>query len=154
MDTKTKKQRRINMQHIHSSDTKPEIVLRKALWSKGIRYRKNFKNLPGKPDIAITKYRIAIFVDGEFWHGKDYDGYGEGSRRKYSSLHEALEHSDNSSYWLKKIQRNMERDRQVTATLEGMDWAVIRFWSRDVLKHTDECVNTILETVLERKLEK
>ena len=73
MDNLTKEQRRKNMQHIHSKDTKIEVILRKALWQKGYRYRKNCKDIPGKPDIALTKYKIAIFCDGEFFHGKDWE---------------------------------------------------------------------------------
>lgn len=89
MDVLTKEQRHKNMQHIRSKNTKPEVLLRKALWRKGYRYRKNYKQLPGKPDIVFTKYRICIFVDSEFFHGKNFEsGY---KSNKYSSLKDQLE---------------------------------------------------------------
>lgn len=144
-DVLTKEQRHKNMTRIRAKDTKPEIVLRKALWKRGYRYRKNRKNLPGKPDIVLTKNKICIFVDSEFFHGKGFEGGYES--RKYGSLKEQLEHSSNSEFWLEKIQRNMERDRKVDVMLKGLGWEVLRFWSRDVLKNTDECIRTIEEAV-------
>lgn len=147
MDVLSPEQRHKNMQHIRGADTRPELVLRKALWHKGYRYRKNYKILPGKPDIAITKYKICIFVDSEFFHGKGFeDGY---KSRKYSSLRKQLEHSNNSDFWLNKIQRNMERDRIVNVELRRLGWTVIRFWSEDVFKKTEECIKIIDEAVLE-----
>ncbi len=140
-DVLTKEQRHKNMQHICSKDTKPEVVLRKALWKKGYRYRKNYKDLPGKPDIVLTKQHICIFVDSEFFHGKSFESGYESN--KYSSLREQLENSNNSEFWLKKIQRNMERDREVDAKLQVLGWSVLRFWSKDVVKRTDECVHSI-----------
>ena len=101
-DDLTKEQRHKNMQNIKSSDTKIEVLLRKALWQKGYRYRKNYKDLPGKPDIVITKYKIAIFCDGEFFHGKDWE-----------VLKPRLEKSNNSEYWISKISRNRERDDEI-----------------------------------------
>lgn len=89
MDNLTSEQRRKNMQHIRSKDTKIEGLLRKALWKKGYRFRKNYKELPGKPDIVFTKYKIAIFCDGEFFHGKDWE-----------VLKPRLEKSNNSEYWI------------------------------------------------------
>ena len=144
-DVLTKEQRHKNMQNIRGKDTKPEVVLRKALWHKGYRYRKNYKLLPGKPDIVLTRQRICIFVDSEFFHGKGFDSGYEST--KYSSLREQLEHSDNSEFWLKKIQRNMERDREIDAQLHGMGWQVLHFWSKDALKRTDECIYQIEETI-------
>ena len=91
-DVLTKEQRKKNMQHIRANDTKIEVRLRKALWGKGYRYRKNYKELPGKPDIALTKYKIAIFCDGEFFHGKDWE-----------ILKPRLEKSNNSEFWINKI---------------------------------------------------
>ena len=144
-DVKSEWDRSRNMAAIRSRDTKPEIILRKRLWSKGYRYRKNVKNLPGKPDIVIKRYMICVFVDSEFFHGKDFDsGY---QSRKYSSLREQLEHSNHSEFWLNKIQNNMKHDREIEAQLKGMGWTVLRFWSKDVLKHTDECVRVIDEAV-------
>lgn len=119
------------MSHIHSVETKPEIKLRKALWKRGVRYRKNFHKLPGSPDIAITQNKIAIFVDGEFWHGYHW-GEKKGKLKR------------NRKYWIKKIERNMERDKQNNKDLKNMDWTVIRFWSNMVNHHLDYCVELIL----------
>lgn len=149
-DVLTKEQRHKNMQHIRSKDTSPEVVLRKTLWRKGYRYRKNYKDLPGKPDIVLTKQRICIFVDSEFFHGKGFESNYESN--KYNSLREQLEHSNNSTFWLNKIQRNMERDNEVDKELHELGWIVIRFWSKNVLRHTDECVRTIEEILFDREI--
>lgn len=138
MDRLTKEQRRKNMQHIKSRDTKIEILLRKALWEKGIRYRKNYKELPGTPDIAITKYKIAIFCDGEFFHGKDWE-----------VLKPRLLRGSNSEFWISKISRNRERDDEINKKLLFMDWTVIRFWGTDIKKHPNECVKVIEETIFD-----
>lgn len=140
-DNLTKEQRRINMQHIRSNDTKIEVLLRKALWEKGYRYRKNFKDLPGRPDIVLTKYKIAIFCDGEFFHGKDWE-----------VLKPRLEKSNNSEYWIGKISKNHQRDDEVNKKLLFMGWTVIRFWGKDIKKNTDECVKVIEEAIFEMKL--
>ena len=134
MDNLKPDQRKKNMQHIRSKDTKIELILRKALWSEGIRYRKNYDKLPGKPDIAITKYRIAIFCDGEFFHGKDFD-----TKKKPET---------NAEYWEEKIKKNIQRDQVVEADLKGMGWTVIRFWSRDIIKDPDSCVKAVEEIIL------
>ena len=141
MDNLTQEQRRKNMQHIRSKDTSIEVKFRKALWHKGYRYRKNYKELPGKPDIVLTKQRIAIFCDSEFFHGKDWE-----------VLKPRLEKSHNGEYWQKKIERNMERDEEVNKQLLFLDWTVIRFWGKDILKNTDECVRVVEETIFENKL--
>lgn len=141
MDVLTPEQRRKNMQHIKSKDTSIEIALRKALWKKGYRYRKNFKGLPGKPDIAITKYKIAIFCDGEFFHGKNW----EVKKPK-------LMNSKNSDYWISKIERNMERDHENEQKLLFMGWTVIRFWGKEILKNTDDCIKVIEEAIFDSKI--
>ena len=113
-DKLTPEQRRKAMQSIHSKDTSIELCLRKALWEKGYRYRKNYKAIPGKPDIAITKYRIAIFCDSEFFHGKDW-----------KSLRKILEKGNNSDLWINKIQKNIERDERINrelTTSAGKSW--------------------------------
>lgn len=138
MDRLTKEQRRKNMQHIKAQDTKIEILLRKALWKKGIRYRKNFKALPGTPDIAITKYKVAIFCDGEFFHGKDWE-----------VLKPRLQKGSNGEFWISKISRNKERDNEINRKLLFMGWTVIRFWGTDIQKHTDDCVKVIEETLFD-----
>lgn len=137
-DVLTPEQRRKNMQNIRSSNTKIEILLRKALWHKGYRYRKNYKKLPGKPDIAFTKYKIAIFCDGEFFHGKDWE-----------VLKPRLEKSNNSEFWISKISRNRERDDEVNKQLLSLGWTVIRFWGDDIKKNLDECVRVIEEAIFE-----
>lgn len=149
MDVLTTEQRHKNMRSIKAENTRPEVLLRRLLWQEGIRYRKNWKALPGKPDIAITKYKIAIFVDGEFWHGKAYNG-GDYEGHKYHSLKEQLEHGNNTEFWKNKIERNMQRDLEVEAELNGLGWKVIRFWSKDVLKCPEECVKVLKETIFER----
>lgn len=142
MTVLTREQRHKNMSHIRSKDTSIELILRKALWKKGYRYRKNYRLLPGSPDIAITKYRIAIFCDSEFFHGKDWD-----------KLQLRLSNGSNSSFWIKKITRNMERDLENEKALRYQDWIVLRFWGEDIQKHTAECVRTVDEAVFERKLQ-
>lgn len=140
-DNLTKEQRRKNMQNIKSKDTSIEIALRKALWSKGYRYRKNYSKLPGRPDIAITKYKIAIFCDSEFFHGKDWN-----------IMKPRLESSNNSEYWIKKITRNKNRDDEINKQLMFLGWTVIRFWGKDILKKTDECVKVVEEVVFDIKI--
>lgn len=141
-DVLTPEQRRKNIQHIRSNNTKIEIILRKALWHRGYRYRINYKKLPGKPDIVLTKYKIAIFCDGEFFHGKDWE-----------VLKPRLEKGDNGSFWISKISRNRERDDEINKKLLFMGWTVIRFWGNDIKKNTDECIRVIEETIFEPKIE-
>lgn len=141
-DVLSPEQRHKNMQHIRPSDTDIELRLRKALWDKGYRYRKNYKELPGKPDIVLTKYKIAIFCDGEFFHGKDWE-----------VLKPHLEKSNNSEFWINKISRNRERDDEVNKKLLFLGWTVIRFWGSDIKKNTDECVKVIEETIWDLKLQ-
>lgn len=129
-----------NMGKIRSKDTSIEVQLRKALWHKGYRYRKNLKALPGSPDIVLTKYKIAIFCDSEFFHGKDWD-----------VLKLRLKKGKNPDYWIKKIERNRTRDWENDKKLLFLDYTVIHFWGQDILKHTDECLQVIEEAVWERK---
>ena len=136
MDNLTKEQRRKNMQCIKSRDTSIEIKLRRALWKKGFRYRKNYNELPGKPDIALTKYKIAIFCDSEFFHGKDWE-----------VLKTRLEKGNNSQYWIRKIERNRERDDEIDKQLLFEGWTVIRFWGKEIAQNVDECVKVIDETI-------
>ena len=140
-DVLTKEQRHKNMQHIRAKDTKIEFLLRKALWAKGYRYRKNYKKLEGKPDIVLTKYKIAIFCDGEFFHGKDWE-----------KLKKRLKRGNNGEFWIKKIARNMERDDNINKRLQFEGWTVLRFWGDDIKKNTDECVKVVEETIFEMKM--
>ncbi len=130
-----------NMSRIRGKDTSIEVTLRKALWSKGYRFRKNYKDLPGSPDIALTKYKIAIFCDSEFFHGKDWD-----------ILKAKLEKGKNPGYWISKIQRNIERDQEKDKMLRFAGWTVIHFWGRDILKDTDACIQVIEETIFDLKI--
>ena len=131
-----------NMSKIRAKDTKIEIALRKALWAKGYRYRKNYKALPGSPDIVLTKYKIAIFCDSEFFHVKDWE-----------ILRPRLEKGKNPDYWVKKIQRNMKRDVEKDQALEYLGWTVIHFWGKDILKNPEECVRVIEEAIFNQKIE-
>lgn len=141
MDRLTKEQRHKNMKNIKSKDTSIELRLRKELWKRGYRYRKNYAELPGKPDIVLTKYKIVIFCDSEFFHGKDWE-----------VLKPRLKKSNNSDYWIHKISRNMERDDEVNKQLLFMGWTVIRFWGKDISKKTDECVRVIEEAIFDEKV--
>ena len=141
MDRLTQEQRRKNMQKIKSKDTKIEIMLRKALWNKGYRYRKNYTKLPGKPDIVLTQYKIVIFCDGEFFHGKDW-----------AVLKPRLEKGNNGEFWISKISRNMKRDNEIGKRLLFEGWTVIRFWGDEIKKHTDECVKVVEETIFDMML--
>ena len=141
MDILTPEQRRKSMQHNRSKDTSIELALRKALWHKGYRYRKNFKGLPGKPDIVLTKHKIVVFCDSEFFHGKNW----EVKKPK-------LEKSKNANYWIPKIERNMKRDLENDKKLLFLGWTVIHFWGQDILKNTDECIKVIEEAIFENKI--
>ena len=134
-DVLTKEQRKKNMQRIRSKDTKAEILLRKALWHKGIRYRKNYAKLPGKPDIVITKHRIAIFVDGDFWHAHGHEELpGE-------------QITTNKIFWAAKLKQNVERDRYINELLLEQGWLVLRFWESDVKKNMGKCVDEVMRYV-------
>lgn len=139
MGTLTPEQRRKVMRSIHSQDTKAEVMLRKALYHAGYRYRKNWSALPGKPDIVLTRQRICIFVDSEFFHGKDYE-----TKRPVMT---------NAEYWDRKIRRNMERDLDICRQLRAMDWTVIRFWDKEVTSRLGECVASVKEQILEKMIE-
>lgn len=128
---------RKRMSRVKLKNGAAERLLAKRLWHAGCRYRKNDKRLPGSPDIAITKYKIAIFVDGEFWHGKDWTVKRERLRR-------------NREYWIEKIEENMARDRRNDAELALMGWRVIRFWEKEVKRDPDACVEEVCDAILEQ----
>lgn len=138
MDVHNSEQRSKNMAAIKSTNTKDEILLGKALWRSGIRYRKNNRKVYGKPDFTLKKYKIAVFVDSEFFHGKDW----ETKKRPQT----------NADFWLKKINRNIERDKEVNEYLINDGWKVIRFWSKEVRKDTDQCVNIIKLEIVNRQV--
>ena len=137
MDNLTKEQRIKNMKAIKSTNTKNEILLRKKLWQLGFRYRKNYTKIKGKPDIVFVKQKIAIFIDGEFWHGYNW----EVNKSKLDT---------NKNYWIKKIERNMQRDREVNKALIESGWYVIRFWEKKLKEDIEKC-SDIIKTKLENK---
>lgn len=122
------------MANVSLKGGKSEAALANALWHAGIRYRKNFKELPGSPDIAITKYKIAIFVDGEFWHGEDWENRKE--RLK-----------SNREYWIEKIEENIARDKRNDILLKNQGWIPIHFWEKEVKKDLDGCVNRVIDMI-------
>ncbi len=126
----TKKRSRI-MSKIRGTNSKPELLLRKALWKAGVRYRINRTNLPGRPDISIKKYKLAVFVDGEFWHGYYWD-------QKKNTI------KTNRKFWVPKIERNMQRDREVNQMLSELGYTVFRFWSHEIKNNLQQCINDLL----------
>lgn len=130
---------RKRMSKVHLKNGKAETILAKRLWHEGYRYRRNYKKLPGSPDIALTKYRVAVFVDGEFWHGENW------KERKTKLKH-------NREYWIEKIEENIARDRRVDLQLKDMGWTPIHFWEKQVLKHTDDCVADVVKLLEEIKV--
>lgn len=122
------------MANVSLKGGKSEVALAKALWAQGIRYRKNYRKLPGSPDIAITKAKVAIFVDGEFWHGEDW----ENRKNKLKS---------NREYWIAKIEENIARDKRNDSALLDMGWTPIHFWEKEVKKNLNGCVNKVVDTI-------
>ena len=135
-------QRSFCMSRIRSKDTSIELSLRKLLWHAGHRYRKNYSQLPGTPDIAMTKHKIAIFCDGEFFHGKDWE-----TRER-----EHIRRGSNSDYWEKKIDHNIVHDNIVDQKLNELGWNVIRFWGNDIKRHPEFCLRAVEECILEKKV--
>ena len=134
----TKEQRSYNMSRIKGKDTSIERILSRALWRRGLRFRKNSSSVYGHPDISIKKYRIAIFCDGDFWHGYDWEN------RKNS----IKSHRD---YWIPKIERNIEKDVEVNHVLHGMGYTVIRLWEHEIRKDADDAADMIMRIVNEKK---
>lgn len=130
MDRLTKEQRRKNMQAVKNKDSKIELLLRKALWNRGYRYCKNCSKIEGKPDIVLSKYKIAIFCDSEFWHGYNW-------KERKNDI------KSNQDFWIKKIEGNIKRDEDVNRILKQQGWKVIRFWGKDIQKNLEACINKI-----------
>ncbi len=128
------------MSQVSLKGGKAEVILQKSLWHQGIRYRKNYKKLPGSPDIAITKHKIAVFIDGGFWHGRDW----ETKKEKLKS---------NKSYWIEKIDENIARDNRNDQLLAQLGWVVIHFWDDDVTKNLSLCVDTVLDAIFQTKMD-
>lgn len=129
-DVHTSEIRSYNMSRIRSTGTKVELKLAKALWTKGIRYRKNVKSIIGKPDFALKNIKLAIFCDNEFWHGKDIE-----------KIEQRI--GTNKNYWLVKIRRNIERDDKVNKILRSEGWIVLRYWEKNIMKNTFDVVAEI-----------
>lgn len=141
----TKKKKPLNrsqiMARVKSKDTSIEIILRKALWSRGLRYRKNVRTIIGTPDIAFPNLKIAVFCDSEFWHGKDF-------------LQNKNLPKNNRQYWKTKLERNIERDKKVTSYLLKQGWSVLRFWEKDILIHVEKIADQIEALVKKRQQNK
>ena len=137
MDKHTPEQRRKNMQAVKNKDSQIELLLRKELWSRCIRYRKNSTKIFGKPDIVFIGKKIAIFCDSEFWHGYNWE-----ERKGDFKSHQ--------EFWIPKIERNMERDKEVTAKLKSEGWIVLRFWGNEIKKNAAQCAD-IIEKVVNSK---
>lgn len=137
MDNHTPEQRKRNMQAIRNKDSKIEVLLRKGLWARGLRYQKNSKKVLGHPDMVFIGKKVAVFCDSEFWHGYDWSNQKE----KIKSRRE---------FWIPKIERNIQRDTEVTERLEADGWVVLRFWGNEIKKNVDDCVNRVAQ-ILERR---
>ncbi len=123
------------MTAVKSSNTSPEMALRRALWKRGLRYRVNDKKLPGKPDIVFSRARIVIFCDGDYWHGHNW------ALRGYGSLDEEL--ARYGEYWQTKIRRNVERDYKNNNLLTEAGWLVLRFWGSEIKADVEKCADQI-----------
>ena len=133
---KTREQISYNMSRIKNKDTEIELMLRRELWKRGIRYRKNVKNMMGRPDIAFKRKRLVVFCDSEFWHGYQWDTKKE-------------EIKSNKAFWHKKIEKNIERDREVNLYYESIGWRVLRFWGDEIKKDCSRCAD-----IIEKELKK
>jgi len=120
------------MGRIRGKNTKPELAFRKALWAAGYRYRIDYKKLIGKPDIVLKKYKTAIFIDGEYWHGYKW----EERKPKVKT---------NREFWIPKIERNIQRDGEVNTELDRLGYKVFRFWEREIKKELDTCLQLVLD---------
>lgn len=131
---KTAEQISYNMKQVKNKGSKIEIMLQKELWSRGLRYRKNAKQVIGKPDIVFMGKKVAVFCDSEFWHGHDWEN------RKH-------DFKSNQEFWIPKIERNMERDKEVNEILESEGWTIIRFWGKEIKKDVKACADIVEEAL-------
>lgn len=134
MDKLTKEQRHKNMVAVKNKDSNIERTLRKILWDNGYRYRKNCSKVYGKPDIVFIGKKVAVFCDSEFWHGYSW-------KENKDKIH------SNKDFWIKKIERNMERDEEVNKKLENDGWTVLRFWGKEITKNPQECLGKIVKAL-------
>jgi DNA mismatch endonuclease vsr len=137
MNNNVSGQKNKNIQEVKNKDSRIELMLRHELWVRGVRYRKNVTRIIGKPDIAFIGKRVAVFCDSEFWHGYDW----EKQKEKIKT---------NREFWIPKIERNIERDKEITETLEADGWIVLRFWGNEIIKHVGACANVIVNVLEER----
>lgn len=137
MDRLTPEQRHRNMQTVKNKNSDIELALLKELWRRGIRYRKNVKSVFGHPDLAFIGKKVAVFCDSEFWHGYDWDNRKNDIKTR-------------REFWIPKIERNIQRDIEVTEELERQGWAVLRFWGKEIKKETVRCADIIQQTLEER----
>lgn len=134
MVKKTKEQISFNMKQVKNKDSKIELALRKELWSRGLRYRKNVTNIFGKPDLVFKGKKVAVFCDSEFWHGYNW----EERKNDFKSRQE---------FWIPKIERNIERDKEVTTELQRQGWIVLRFWGNEIKRDVSGCADIIEKAV-------
>lgn len=138
--SKTQEQIHYNMQQVKNKDSKIELLLRKALRQKGLRYRKNVKSVFGHPDIAFIGKKVAVFCDSEFWHGYDWE-------------HRKEDFKVRQDFWIPKIERNRKRDREVNEKLINDGWVVLRFWGKEIKNNLENCVSQIIKMLNDRKTE-
>lgn len=137
MDRHTPEQRRKNMQAVKNKDSQIELILRKELWSRGIRYRKNDKTVYGHPDLSFKGKKVAVFCDSEFWHGYDWENRKNDIKTR-------------REFWIPKIERNIQRDIEVNEFLQNAGWRVIRFWGNEIKKNVCGCADIIEESLRNR----
>jgi DNA mismatch endonuclease (patch repair protein) len=138
MAKKTQEQISFNMRQIKNKDSQIEILLRKELWKRGYRYRKNVNKIIGKPDIVFTKEKIAVFCDSEFWHGYNWN------EKKY-------EIKTRKEFWIPKIERNIERDKEVNKILKKQRWTILRFWGETIINNTIKCADKIENIIIKKR---
>jgi len=136
---KTKEQISYNMSRVKNKDSAIELALRKELWSRGIRYRKNVSSVFGKPDIAFIGKKVAVFCDSEFWHGYDWDV-------------KKLEIKSHQDFWIPKIERTIQKDKEVNQYLQEQGWTVLRFWGKDIKRDPTACADLIVKVLKEKDL--
>lgn len=134
MDNHTPEQRHRNMKAIKNKDSKIELLLRRELWSRGLRYQKNCNGIIGHPDIVFKGKKIAVFCDSEFWHGYDWDNQKETIKTR-------------REFWIPKIERNISRDAEVNSALQKDGWTVLRFWGKEIKKDVTYCADIIEEAL-------
>lgn len=131
---KTKEQISFNMKRVKNKDSEIELALRKELWNRGLRYQKNVTKIFGKPDLVFKGKKVAVFCDSEFWHGYNWE-----ERKK--------DFKSNQEFWIPKIERNIERDKEVTTELEKQGWTILRFWGKEIKKNAGGCADIIEKAV-------